>query len=177
MAVTSNSVTLEWEADTLAQYYLLRYGPAGFSPIGVEDSMVEGNRCVVVGLRPATAYDFYVRTQCGDDWLSSEYADILNVVTHQEVGIREPLAQFQFALLPNPAKGVTTVQVVGLPSKLSGVLHVTVADLTGRDVIVRDIDCDGQCQTNIDIGGLPSGAYFVRIEGESGSAVRKLIVK
>ena len=97
--------------------------------------------------------------------------------TQQLVQNNEPQAQFQFSLLPNPAKGVTMVRIVGLPSKLSGVLHVTVADLTGRDVLARDLECDGNCRMDLDIEGLPAGAYFVRITSKQGSAIRKLIVK
>ena len=121
--------------------------------------------------------DIYVCTRCGEDWLLSDYKNLRNVVTRQEVGIREVKQPFHFTLTPNPAKGVTIVQIVMQSSNLVGVLHVTVADLTGRDVLSRDIQCDGHCRVNLDIEGLPAGAYFVRIVGESGSAVRKLIVK
>ena len=161
----------------MAQDYLLQYGPAGFMPTEGADSMVSGNSCVIVGLRPATAYDFYVRTRCDEDWLSSGYMRLRNVVTRQEVGIREVIPQFHFTLTPNPAKGVTSVQIVLQPSQLADVLHVTVADLTGRDVLARDLECDGNCRMSLDIEGLPAGAYFVRITGKLGSAVRKLIVK
>lgn len=174
--ITANSVTLTWNAVDEGQDYLVQYGPAGFTLTEGADSVVPSNSCAIVGLRPATAYDFYVRTRCADDWYAAEYAGIINVVTRREVGIREPQSQFQFSLTPNPAKGVTTVRIVGLPSKLSGTLHVTVSDLSGRDVINRDIDCDGQCQISLNIEGLPAGAYFVRIVGEQGTAVRKLIV-
>ena len=174
--VTANSVTLVWDADTMAQDYLLRYGTMGVWDDGVEDSVITGNSCVIVGLQPATSYSFYVRTRCADDWLATSYDSLVNVVTRREVGIREPQAQFQFTLQPNPAKGATTVQIMGLPSKLSGTLHVTVADLTGRDVLSRNLECDGQCQLSLNIEGLPAGAYFVRIVGEQGTAVRKLIV-
>jgi hypothetical protein len=175
--VTATSVTLVWEANPMAQDYLLQYGPAGFMPTEGADSMVSGNSCVIVGLRPATAYDFYVRTRCDEDWLSSGYMRLRNVVTRQEVGIREVKPQFHFTLTPNPAKGVTSVQIVLQPSQLADVLHVTVADLTGRDVLARDLECDGNCRMSLDIEGLPAGAYFVRITGKQGSAVRKLIVK
>ena len=175
--ITANSVTLTWNAVDEGQDYLVQYGPAGFTLTEGADSVVPSNSCAIVGLRPATAYDFYVRTRCADDWYAAEYAGIINVVTRREVGIREPQSQFQFSLTPNPAKGVTTVQIVGLPSKISGTLHVTVADLTGRDVLSRDLECEGHCQTSLDIKGLSAGAYFVRVMGEQGAAVRKLIIK
>ena len=176
VSVTTNSVTLTWDAVEGAQDYLLRYGPAGYMLAEGVDSVVPTNSCVIVGLRPATAYDFHVRTRCADDWLASGYDSLYNVVTRQAVGIREVKGEFQFTLKPNPAKGVTVVQIVGLSPKLSGTLHVTVADLAGRDVLARDIECDGKCQLNLDIEGLPAGAYFVRVVGEQGTVVRRLIV-
>lgn len=175
--ITAHSVTLTWDAVEEGQDYLVQYGPAGFVPTEGADSVVPGNGCVIVGLSPSTAYDFYVRTRCAEDWLSSGYRSIRNVVTLGDVGIRAVEQPFQFTLSPNPAKEVTTVMIEGLPSELTGVLHVTVADLTGRDVLSRDIQCDGHCKVNLDIEGLPAGAYFVRVVGEKGSAVRKLIVK
>ena len=177
MDITAHSVTLTWDAVEEGQDYLVQYGPAGFVPTEGADSVVPSNSCVSVGLRPATAYDFYVRTRCADDWVAEGYDSIINVVTRRTVGIREVDDEFQFTLTPNPAKGVTMVQIMMRSSMLTGVLHVTVADLTGRDVLSRDIHCDGHCKVPLDIEGLPAGAYFVRVVGERGSAVRKLIVK
>ena len=161
----------------MAHDYLLQYGPAGFEPTEGADSIVSGNSCVIVGLRPATAYDFCLRTRCDEDWLASEYSSLRNVVTRQEAGIRAVESQYQFTLTPNPAKGVATVQIVMQSAKLTGLLHVTVSDLAGSDVLSRDIRCNGHCKVDFDIEGLPAGAYFVRVVGEGGSAVRKLIVK
>jgi hypothetical protein len=161
----------------MAHEYILEYGPAEFElGTGTEQRVVFDN-VTVTGLTPATAYDFYLRTVCDSDWYSDQYATLLNVVTRQRVGIAETDAQFQFSLMPNPAKGVTTVQIVGLPAKFTGLLHVTVSDLSGRDVLVRDIECDGECQVRMDIEGLSAGAYFVRVSDGRVSAVRKLIIK
>lgn len=175
--VTTSSVSLVWDSVPDAQDYLVEYGPTGYMPGSGTEQVAASNSLTVTGLTPATGYDFYVRTRCAEDWLAGEYAHLLNIATRQPVGITEPQAQFQFSLLPNPAKGATTVRIVGLPSKLSGALHVTVSDLSGRDVIIRDLECDGQCQMSLDIEGLPAGAYFVRITSTQGSAVRKMIVK
>ncbi len=176
-AVSTTVVVLTWYAEPMAHEYILEYGPAGFElGTGTEQRVVFDN-VTVTGLTPATAYDFYLRTVCDSDWYSDQYATLLNVVTRQRVGIAETDAQFQFSLMPNPAKGVTTVQIVGLPAKFTGLLHVTVSDLSGRDVLVRDIECDGECQVRMDIEGLSAGAYFVRVSDGRVSAVRKLIIK
>ncbi|MBQ6069200.1 MAG: fibronectin type III domain-containing protein [Bacteroidales bacterium] len=176
-SVTTTTVSLIWRALPIAEGYILEYGTAGFALGTGTEQAVSSNSTTVTGLIPATAYDFYVRTRCAEDWLAEEYAALLNIVTHSELGIAEESSQMRFALKPNPAKGVTTVHIVGLPDRMAGTLRVTVADLTGRNVIERDIECDGQCRTSLDIYGLPAGAYFVRLVGEWGTAVRKLIIK
>ena len=180
VGVTATSVSLVWEADTMAQDYLLQYGPAGFDPTEGADSMVSGNSCVVVGLNPATAYDFYLRTRCADDWVAGEYASLLNVITRQPVGIAGPEADnatFSATLVPNPAKNTATLILEGLPRQYRGGVDVTVSDLTGREVLARSMGCDGNCRLVLDISDLPQGAYFVRIAIEQHSVVRKLIIK
>ena len=175
--VTTISVALVWDAEPLAQSYVLEYGPVGFDlGTGTVDTVLS-NSTIVTGLTPATAYDFYVRTICDTEWYSAQYASLLNVVTLSPVGIAEADATLQFLLLPNPAKGVTTIQIEGLHPQYAGILHVAVSDLAGRDVLVRDIECAGQCQVKLDIEGLSDGAYFVRVSNGQTSSVRKLIVK
>ena len=180
LGITTTSVTLAWDSDTMAQDYLLQYGPAGFELTEGADSMVSGNSCVIVGLRPATAYDFYLRTRCADDWVAGEYASLLNVATRQPVGIQNTelsTFNFQFSITPNPAKSTTTLLLEGLPRQYRGAVDVTVSDLTGREVLSRSIGCDGDCRLVLDISDLAQGAYFVRIAAEQHSVVRKLIVK
>ena len=180
VGVTATSVSLVWDADTMAQDYLLQYGPAGFEPVEGADSMVSGNSCVIVGLRPATAYDFYLRTRCADDWVAVQYTSLLNVTTRQPVGINNTehsTYNFQFSITPNPAKGVATLYIEGLPKEYRGAVEVTVSDLTGRKVLSRSIGCDGNCRLVLDVSDLAQGAYFIRIAAGQHSVVRKLIVK
>ena len=180
LGITTTSVTLAWDSDTMAQDYLLQYGPAGFELTEGADSMVSGNSCVIVGLRPATAYDFYLRTRCADDWVAVQYTSLLNVTTCQPVGIQNTelsTSNFQFSITPNPAKNTTTVFLEGLPRQYRGDVEVTVSDLTGRAVQTHVIDCDGHCNQTLDISNLPQGAYFVRIATKEHSVVRKLIIK
>lgn len=180
IGVTTTSVSIVWDADTMAQDYLLQYGPAGFEPTEGADSMVSGNSCVIVGLNPATSYDFYLRTRCADDWVAGEYASLLNVTTRQPVGIVNPGADnatFSATLVPNPAKNTTALLLEGLPRQYRGAVDVTVSDLTGREVLARSIGCDGNCRLMLDVSDLPQGAYFVRIATGQYSVVRKLIIK
>jgi hypothetical protein len=180
VGVTATSVSLVWDADTMAQDYLLQYGPTGFQLTEGADSIVTGNSCVIEGLSPANSYDFYVRKRCADNWVADEYASLLNVTTRQPMGIQNAelsTFNFQFSITPNPAKNTTALILEGLPRQYRGTVEVTVSDLTGRKCWARSIGCDGDCRLVLDISDLAQGAYFVRIAAEQHSVVRKLIVK
>ena len=84
---------------------------------------------------------------------------------------------FTATIVPNPAKGVTTLYLEELPKQYRGAVEVTVADLTGREVLQRSVDCSGSCSLSLDVTTLPAGAYFVRIRCGGDKAVRKLLVK
>ena len=184
-AVTTTSVSLVWNADEQVQDYLMEYGPVGFALGSGISQIVTADSCTVGGLTPSTAYDFYLRARCDEDWLSDEYAALLNVVTRQSVGVVIPESEdvpFSLTIVPNPAKGVTTLYLEGLPKQYRGAVEVTVSDLSGREVLTRSVEYDGQCRLTLNLEDLPQGAYFVRVECGGGSqspgwqAVRKLIV-
>ena len=181
-AVTTTSVTLVWDAvqegPVADQNYMLEYGPAGFTLGSGTEQPVVGTTCTIAGLTPATAYDFYLRAVCAEDWYSSQYSALLNVVTRRGVGIA-PVADsggFSALLVPNPAKGVTTLHVNGLPTDARA-LEVSVADVTGREVLRRSAEFPGTCSLVLDVSSLPAGAYFVRIDCGGATVVRRLIIK
>lgn len=62
---------------------------------------------------------------------------------------------------PNPSEGAVTIEGTG---------RLMVMNLLGQQVLTRDVD--GQTTLT-----LPSGLYFVRLEGEKGVSVNKLVVK
>lgn len=174
--VGSTSLLLQWEAEPLAQQYLLEYGLAGFALGSGTEVSVEGNSYRVSDLVAGRAYDFYVRTRCAEDWEAANYTSLRNVTTRQPVGIerhneRENL--LTLVLMPNPARESTTVYL----QRLSGRIVVSLSDLSGREVLTREVDCDGSCRVVLDIADLPQGAYFVRISSGKESLVRKLIIR
>ena len=90
----------------------------------------------------------------------------------QVTGI-EGVEGVSFNLYPNPAKSSTTVSILGM----SGKVRIAVVDVNGREVIGETIECSANCEKRMDIDGLTQGAYFVRVTGEQGTIVRKLMVK
>ena len=80
----------------------------------------------------------------------------------------------QLSICPNPANESITVSVTGI----SGKVRIAVLDLSGREVMGEIMECSTSCEKSIDIKGIVSGAYFVRVTSEGHiPIVKKLIVK
>ncbi|MFL0353003.1 fibronectin type III domain-containing protein [Xanthomarina sp. GH4-25] len=72
--ITSNSADLEWNESGTATTWDIEWGVSGFTPSGtptIEDTI--NNPYTLSGLDSATAYEFYVRSDCGggdtSDWV------------------------------------------------------------------------------------------------------------
>ena len=71
--VTTNSVTLNWENNPMAQGWNIEYGPSGFTQGQGTQVTSNTNSYVVTGLSDGLTYDFYVKAVCGDDWTSENW--------------------------------------------------------------------------------------------------------
>ena len=72
--VTTNSVTLNWTADPMAQGWIIEYGFLGFNQGTGTTVNVTTNSYVATGLLDETDYQFYIRAVCGTDWTSENWA-------------------------------------------------------------------------------------------------------
>jgi N-acetylneuraminic acid mutarotase len=84
-----------------------------------------------------------------------------------------PVAGNRFILSPNPARDHIIVEIgVGAASK--AVLFVS--DLTGRKVLVRNIDLStGNNSFSVRLGLLPAGVYYMAVESSAGSWQGKFV--
>jgi uncharacterized repeat protein (TIGR01451 family) len=72
-SVTPNSVTLDWIDNNAAESWEVLYLPCG-SPVptaGTTGETVDAHPTTFQGLEPSTCYDFYVRSNCDTDSMSS----------------------------------------------------------------------------------------------------------
>ena len=88
----------------------------------------------------------------------AKFLDDYNLVSVAEHSEQE---ESLLKVYPNPSEGAVTVEGTG---------KLMVVNALGQQVLTRDID--GQTTLT-----LPSGLYFVRVDGEKGVSVNKVVVK
>ena len=81
-------------------------------------------------------------------------------------------SKLTFDLLPNPAKGPVTIHIRGAGYEDTA---LEVVDINGK--IVYHSSGPFRETRKIDLDFLPSGLYFVRLKGRTGSQVRRLILE
>jgi hypothetical protein len=109
-----------------------------------------------------TAIDFiliYPRT--GSSW--SPVAANRIIYSDPITGVREAGAGALFGMYPNPVNDKLTIESANPVS-------VVIMDLNGR-VVLSSAHVDG----SVDVSGLNSGLYLVRISGENGSQMSRLV--
>jgi predicted outer membrane repeat protein len=75
---------------------------------------------------------------------------------------------------PNPARGQATVRFA-VPNRQN--VRINLYDLLGRRVqTVVDTDAEGRTEQTIDVGGLASGTYFLRMQTESHTETQRITV-
>ena len=122
----------------------------------------------LTGLEKNTSYSVQVRALC-DAEHTSEWSEPKGFTT-TNVGIDDIDQNANITLFPNPASAFVTVSLDGI----EGTAQVSIVDLNGRQCGSWNCASD---QLTIDLSQFASGTYFVRIAGENGMAVRKLVVK
>lgn len=174
-----NSVVLHWNAGEHNTQWLVSYGYYGFAPNEQLGYMiVNTNSATITGLGSVKApysgkgvddnrYSFRVRAICADGWNSVWSADAsVNLTGIDEVED----ASTRFALQPNPA----TDRVVLHLNDFEGVAEVSILSVDGRRMF--DLSTSN-ASMDFDVSSLPAGTYFVRVQTDSWTAVRKLVVR
>ncbi len=166
-AVTNgNEVVLEWKAADNYTDYLVSWGENQSDPneqIGY--ALVSGTTYTVKGLKAKT-YTFRVRTVCEEGWNSvwSEVnASVLGVDNAEGRNAR-------FMLQPNPATDRVTLCL----DAFEGTAKVSILSVDGRQVSQFNTTTG---ITELNLGDMAAGTYFVHVQTEDWISVRKLIVK
>lgn len=161
---TANSVTITWTG--YASEYDVKVTGSEIAPI---NRTVNTNSCTIDGLVPASTYQVIVRAKCNGQY--TDWTAPTTFYTADGQGIDDVQGDFSVSLFPNPAKTSVTLKVDGL----NGKANVSLIDMSGRTVMTNTLDGNDELQFNVTT--LAKGTYFVRINGETISTVRKLVVQ
>ncbi len=86
------------------------------------------------------------------------------------VGISD-ITVSELQVYPNPTKGLIKFNAGSLKNQI---LNVTVMDISGKKILSRE--CLGSDEYSFDISSGPKGFYFIRINSETGSQVKKIML-
>lgn len=171
--ITSSSVTIDWTPQGEEESWIVSWGYAGFSNGSGSSVEVSSHPYTITGLSDDTRYDVYVRPVCTDE-VSGSWSDVVGFATLEATGIEDIVVEgVSCSIYPNPTDDAAVLTVSGV----SGAVHVSVIDLSGRELRGYDVQAAAQQQLSLAIDGLPQGAYFVRILSAEVSLVRKLVVR
>ncbi len=160
-AFDDQSISLVWDDNTNAESWNIRYRSQNSDWTNV---VANTNNYTITGLTPNTTYQMQVQTNCGDGNLSQWSATITQTTT----GLNSYLEN-NISLYPNPANDYIDVRVDEL-----NVTNMEVYDVYGKLInTVNVIDNP----TRINVSGLATGMYFVRVTTEQGVATKSFIKK
>ncbi|MBI4931003.1 MAG: T9SS type A sorting domain-containing protein [Bacteroidetes bacterium] len=91
-----------------------------------------------------------------------------NVYKNGMVGINENSdgSDFNIFISPNPSNGIFTIQS---PNKIS---NIEISNLIGEKIYSSKVNSS---QTEIDLTKQPQGIYFIKVNSEKGTSIKKLI--
>ena len=174
-SVTENSAIVLWNPVDGAQGFRVSYGDSNFydNEARVVDVPAASNSYTITGLESDSPYEVYIQTKCGDDLFSAVSAEDRISFRTLPGGTPEGIDDVDnnsLILFPNPASSSVTLTVDGF----NGEAMVEVVDMNGRTVAKQSTL---NRQLVLDVSSMAQGAYFVRVTGDSRTAVRKLIVR
>lgn len=165
----ANMVSVEWNATS--GLYDLEYGTPNFPQgSGTLVVSVNTNSYEITSLESNSNYDLYVRSRCGTGL--SPWSEVLHFTT-QAAAIRAATETLLVTLSPNPAGSSSVLSISGIHEQL----QIVLTDVSGRIVHDSTLECNGSVSRSIELGTLPSGAYFVMIKGAGIKKVLRLIVE
>lgn len=152
--VTENAVSINWNGGS-ASTYMLEWGPAGFPQgFGIQTATDE-LPLDIAPLSPNTAYEFYVRTVCGE-WGESLWMGPYTFTTGEPNGMVE-YTEFNTQLYPNPAQNSITLS----SDLLSETGSIQIFDVTGKLMI--EVNTGAKPTEEIEVSNLESGVYIMKI--------------
>jgi hypothetical protein len=127
-----------------------------------------------VSKSPVAFLRFKMKTDLVDAGRFTSTIGILNgqttavEVTQRAVGITKTEAEAGINIFPNPTSGVLNIVV-------ANDAHIQIMDVSGR-VILMEKDLTGGKVASINVSELSNGVYIVKIQNDSMSTIRKVVL-
>lgn len=86
----------------------------------------------------------------------------------------ETIEEVDFAIYPNPSKGLFTVTS---SNDLDGDAVISIVDLNGRLVFNKEVQNASRLNESLDVQNLTSGLYLLQIQSGSSRTVKKIIIQ
>ena len=169
--IENHAISIAWDADANVSSWNVLYRVAGGDPPYEPTTVTTTtNSYTITGLSGLTIYEIHVQADCGDgnlsDWSTALAAQTTNV------GIEDHLSN-SITLYPSPANDVVNVQCTMNNVQLEG---IEVIDVYGK--VVRTVvgaNNYSPMPIRINVHGLASGMYFVRVTTDEGTVTKTFI--
>jgi len=171
---------LSWDAVGSADSYEIQVRPSG----GSWTTFTQSSTTITLNVTRGASYDWQVRAICGgdpSDWSSASF-------TAGQSG-RLSSANFDDVnVYPNPANNMVNIYLDLVPANeamelaivednntFTGTAQLSVLDLTGRMISTRKVN--NYETTELNVSDLTPGMYFIRVDYDGVSSVKKFVVK
>jgi hypothetical protein len=160
-AFDDQSISLVWDDNANVESWNIHYRPQNGTWASATSTT---NSYTITDLAQNTTYEIQVQSNCGDGIVSQWSA----TVTQTTTGLNKYLEN-NISLYPNPANDYIDVRVDEL-----NVTSMEVYDVYGK--LINNVSVVNN-PTRINVSGLATGMYFVRVTTEQGVATKSFIKK
>ncbi len=175
--LSTTSATVTWQPAAGQPAYQVIWQPLGVpGPAPLAYSVTTATAHTVTGLLPNTPYTVSVTTRCPGPSIAPlprsrpATADFSTIL-----GTRNPALAALVALYPNPTHGTATLEV---PAALRGTAGATATLYNALGQAVRQLAVlPGTAPVRLDVVGLPTGRYLLRLATPLGAISKALVVE
>lgn len=161
------NVDISWDsADNQTKWVVHFTGPGGV----METDTVTSCHKHYGGLYPNKAYSVKVNARCYQSKYNIWSGWSETIWVGNTTGSIAEAEAFSFTMKPNPAKDKVTIAADGY----DGTATVSIATVGGMEVLLRE---KAALPLTIDLAGLASGIYMVRVSTATGTATNRLVVQ
>ncbi|MBQ9473359.1 MAG: fibronectin type III domain-containing protein [Bacteroidales bacterium] len=166
--ITSSSATLLWAGSGSFEVSYKADADANWSS-SQSTSQASYN---LSGLRPSTSYQWRVRKVCDattqSQWATSSFTTLSDNAITAPDGL-------SVAIYPNPTNTGCSITIA--VNGAEGPVTATLMDITGRSIRQSTQSCHTDCTLLFAMPDVPRGAYFLKVQTTTRTAIEKLIVR